>query len=122
MDRAFVAFERRPPDERPPAEKDPARQRWPASQAVERAGLREEIVGRGHHVRPFQRVRGFLLPADRGQRDEARLFERLVPTSHRGVRGPQVESPAGHLPALYRGPVSSLKIILPALALIPCAT
>src|SRR6185369_9997725 len=107
MDRAFVAFERRPADERAAAEKEPALQRRPAPQTIESAELFEEMDRRRHQTRRFERILRLQLTADAEQLDEAGFSQSLVPQRHSAVRRPQVERPAGHVGPLYARPAAS---------------
>ena len=71
--------------------------------------LLEQVDGRRHHARRLERIVPPGDPADVGQLDELRLAGRLVPAGDAGVRGAEVERPAGHA-----GPHSSaVSLVVP---------
>ncbi len=91
-----VPLEGRPPDEGAAAEEHPAGDRGPAPEAVEDARLLQQVHRRRHHARGLERVVPLGVAADVGELHELRLARRLVPPGDPGVRGAEVERPAGH--------------------------
>ena len=91
-----VPLEGRPADEGAAAEEHPPRDGRPAAEPVEEARALEQVHRRGHHARRLERVVPLGVAADVGQLDELRLAGRLVPPGDPGVRGAEVERPAGH--------------------------